>query len=933
MTDPYVVKSGDNLWTIAERYLKENKSIANPTGAQILAEEKRIGALNNIVNLHLIYAGQTIKFTADGSGNASAKVSNKVTINQFGIRSDNPRMLFATWTWTREHTAGYKVLWMYDTGNGVWFEGANNTNQVDKDAPELARQSTYTIPDGAKAVRFRVKPISETYKKNNVDVNYWDGDWTSYKVQNIGETIDVPAVPTVTPPDSNNKLTATLDNVKSNTTVVEFEIVKDNATVYKTAKATVVTGHVSYSCTVDSGSEYKVRARGWNGSKHSEWSEYSNNYKTVPSIPDGGITTIRAASKTSVYLEWGKSATAVSYDIEYSTKKEYFDNSDETTTKTGITNTHFEITGLTTGTEYFFRVRANLDNVGSSAWSEIKSVVIGSDPAAPTSWSSTTTAVIGEAITLYWVHNSADGSKETRAELEISIGGVLDTYTFADKAIDNSVLSYVPLSEEDKDLEKTRSCIIKTLKSDGTPQYTEGVVIKWRMRTAGITGVVGDWSVERTIDIYAQPTLNLRMTDPDGDAISVLTAFPFDISAVAGPKTQAPISYHLAITSNDVYETTDNVGNPKTINVGDQVYSRHFDTFEALNVPISANDVDLENNVEYTITCTVSMNSGLTASESLIFTVSWVDPEYEPNAEIGIDTNTYTASIRPYCQDVRSTIYIVEKNASEQYVPTAPAKGSVYGEPLEPQEGTRAYTDDGQMIYSGTHVYVNDASEEVVEDVLFCYVEDVFPVEDVMLSVYRREFDGSFTELATELDGAKPTTITDPHPSLDLARYRIVARDKNTGAISFYDPPGYPVGGESVIIQWDEYWSSFETSEEAALERPVWAGSMLKLPYNVDVSDTYQPEVELVNYIGRSHPVSYYGTHRGQTANWSMSIEKNDRETLYGLRRLANWMGDVYIREPSGSGYWANVKVSFSQTHNELTIPVTFEVTRVEGGA
>lgn len=43
-------------------------------------------------------------------------------------------------------------------------------------------------------------------------------------------------------------------------------------------------------------------------------------------------------------------------------------------------------------------------------------------------------------------------------------------------------------------------------------------------------------------------------------------------------------------------------------------------------------------------------------------------------------------------------------------------------------------------------------------------------------------------------------------------------------------------------------------------------------------------------------------------------------------------MGDVYVREPSGSGYWANISVSFTQTHCELTIPVTLNITRVEGG-
>jgi hypothetical protein len=199
--------------------------------------------------------------------------------------------------------------------------------------------------------------------------------------------------------------------------------------------------------------------------------------------------------------------------------------------------------------------------------------------------------------------------------------------------------------------------------------------------------------------------------------------------------------------------------------------------------------------------------------------------------------------------------------------------------------------------------------------------------------VYRREFDGGFTEIATGLDGARSTTVIDPHPALDFARYRIVATSKTTGAVNYYDPPGYPVGGIAVIIQWDEEWTSFETSEEAVLEQPPWSGSLLKLPYNIDVSDSNKVDVSLIEYIGRSHPVTYYGTHVGQSATWNVVIERDDEETLYALRRLSRWMGDVYVREPSGSGYWAHIEVSFSQKHKDLTIPVTLNVTRVEGGA
>ena len=174
--------------------------------------------------------------------------------------------------------------------------------------------------------------------------------------------------------------------------------------------------------------------------------------------------------------------------------------------------------------------------------------------------------------------------------------------------------------------------------------------------------------------------------------------------------------------------------------------------------------------------------------------------------------------------------------------------------------------------------------------------------------------------------------MTDPHPALDYARYRVIAISQSTGAVSYYDPPAFPVRGKCAILQWDEEWKWFDTTNSDKAENPMWSGSMLKLYGNIDVSDNATPDVSLVNYIGRTYPVSYYGTAVDSTSTWNMEIPKTDKETLYALRRLQIWRGDVYVREPSGSGYWANVGVSFSQKHLETTIPVSLDITRVEGG-
>lgn len=232
-----------------------------------------------------------------------------------------------------------------------------------------------------------------------------------------------------------------------------------------------------------------------------------------------------------------------------------------------------------------------------------------------------------------------------------------------------------------------------------TSEYDEGTKIRWRVRTAGITKVYGDWSIQRTVDIYAPPTLELTITDSSGTQIETLESFPLNISALAGPKTQAPIGYYVSIISNETYQTTDAIGRSVIVNAGDEVYSQYFDVNEPLSLSLSANDADFENNVSYTVTCISSMDSGLNGEASLEFDVSWTEMEYEPDAEISYDGDSFVTYIRPYCID-----------------------------------------DDGYLI------------------------------ENVMISVYRREFDGSFTELSKNIDNTENSVIVDPHPGIGLCK-------------------------------------------------------------------------------------------------------------------------------------------------------------------
>lgn len=728
-------------------------------------------------------------------------------------------------------TDHYKVEWFYSTGDGVWFTGSSSDVKV--------KNATYTPPGNAVKVKCTVTPVSKTYQSNGKETSYWTGTAVSKEYLLEENPPDKPAAPSVV--IDKYKLTAKLDNIQdAKAEEIEFEVVSGTSK-FATGNATVMTARAEYSCVITAGGYYRVRCRAINfvgtSRVYSEWSPYSSEVTTVPATP----VNVRCLvlTKSSVKISWSVDETADSYKVEYTTNKDYFDSSSEVKSIT-VQAAYANITGIDSGHEWYFRVQATNEK-GSSGWSDIVYGVIGTKPEAPTTWTLTTTAKIGEEVVLYWVHNTADGSVQNEAQIELTINGEA---------------SIVTVDTSDDEPNEDESDKIYSHKLDLSP-YPEGVEVLWRVRTRGITYEYSDWSVQRTVNVYAPPVSTLTL----GDGSGILSAFPYNIGVKVGPDTQHAISYHISITTVYSYQTIDQVGETVMVNAGQEIFSKVINSSDnELVYQLTPDNVVFENNQPYKTTITVSMNSGLLAVSEGYFTVSWDDESYFPEASVTIDKETLCAYIMPYCVD-----------------------------------------------------------------------EDNNLIGDVTLSVYRREFDGSFTEIATDINNSGYSSVTDPHPALDYARYRIVARNISTNVMSFSDLPGQPVNNPSIVIQWDEAWSRFDYNQESAPETPPWVGSMIKIPYNISVSENYDKDSSLVGYIGRSRPVSYYGTQKNLTENWNVEIPRDDKETLYALRRLADWMGDVYVREPSGKGYNANVSVSLNIRSQSVTIPVSFKVSRVEG--
>lgn len=176
------------------------------------------------------------------------------------------------------------------------------------------------------------------------------------------------------------------------------------------------------------------------------------------------------------------------------------------------------------------------------------------------------------------------------------------------------------------------------------------------------------------------------------------------------------------------------------------------------------------------------------------------------------------------------------------------------------------------------------------------------------LAVYRVEQDGGLVCLARNVVNDGAATVTDPHAPFGECWYHVVATDEATGvstAADFSDESLH----DSCTIQWAEAWRPAGDGGT----RYDYEGSMLDGFFNMSFDQDVSPTAEAVRYAGRRRPVHYYdGIALEESASYALQFERADSDTMALARALSAWPGDAYVREPTGTGYWARVRCRIS---------------------
>jgi hypothetical protein len=778
------------------------------------------------------------------------------------------------------------------------------------------REATLSIPDNAARVWVFITPISETYTINSTDADgnqlnsaevfYWQAEESTgvgIWVLNLQEP-PTPSAPTITLSDDGTYLTATVKGIDIGTVSTSPDERPQVCFIIKRATAEGVPSDAS-NAQIDhgvvnvstdgiatfvtrkivAGESYCAMARvgiyhntalasngNWNASSYElwwgEWSEASEAVKTKPG--SFSLVNVRASSSTGVTITWNASPGAESYEIYYTSGTD-------------------ELSGM--------QILQNPDAYSSSLYQTVTEI--------SKSVTQYTLAGLTTGARYYFRMKAVNDAGETYSLpgniLQVAIGekpsppstwsysytaklgDIVDLY-FSHNSADNSKCSKykihysIYLSDGTASDEYDSIVTLPEASSDDdstiikatldTSQWTSDVSVKWKVATAGVTGEYSDWSVERTLNVYKVPVIVTSLVANSELGEDGVT---YDIKSF-------PIRINGQIEAGLQYPT---------------------------GVRLTVTSLEAYTSVDFQgRPITVPANTQIYSKSYYNDWRQW---------HLAMVTMTLLPMQISLKNNVRYRIDIVASMSSGLTASQSYTIHTAWDSQEMIPEASIGYN---SAFYC---TYIRPRCRDINGNYF----------NDVTMSVYRRDYDGDFVEVAAGVSSELNATVTDPHPSLNFVSYRIVAVSNETGEIAYVDTQNFKVGVHAIVVQWDDEWKEFDVVDGMASEQP-WIGSMLVLPYNIDTSDSTSPDASLVEYAGRSHPVSYYGTHQGTSSTWNTDIPKRDLDTLFQIRRLQAYRGDVYVREPTGVGYWANITVNYNIKHCELTVPITFNIKRVE---
>lgn len=371
--------------------------------------------------------------------------------------------------------------------------------------------------------------------------------------------------------------------------------------------------------------QYRVRAYGAGGYSGYATSDY---IYTTPGKPSSVTATKTGAQSVQLAIT-GAAPYATSYEVERST-----DGGTEWEPAGTPTSFPWVDAEAPAGT-VVYRVAAVRGSL-QSAWVQSNSVTTITPPLAPAVSGLPSVAATGSTLTVSWVPNHPDGSEQTQAQVEYTVGdGSPQTAT-----VEGAATSYqLPESVTES-----------------------AATVKVRVRTHGLDEEWGAWSGYYTATVAVPPQAHFTNPAEDGASVTVL---PLVLTWEATDSTGiASQTLELVGADGGSLLSVQLAGDVRSFQIDDSVYA-------------------LSNLSDYALLLTVLGGSSLATVAERQFSTDWAEPA-QPTAELETDPGDLSCAVTVHAGGFTPNLWMNPSGTSGGVTCTANEDGSVTLEGIAP---------------------------------------------------------------------------------------------------------------------------------------------------------------------------------------------------------------------------------------------------------
>ncbi|URZ01538.1 fibronectin type III domain-containing protein [Clostridium felsineum] len=450
---------------------------------------------------------------------------------------------------------------------------------------------------------------------------------------------------------------------------------------------TGITG-TSYEITgLTAGTDHTYRVRVITTAGVGVWTDLTT--KSTLSIVTG-VTSV--VGSTTITVNWTAVTGATGYDIEVDGK-----------VITGITGTSYEITGLTAGTSYSYRVRA-IFSEGTSDWNElitkstlsvVKNVTaVASSTSITTSWAAVAGAIsydievdgkviTGITSTSYVISDLTVGTNHTYRVRVITAAGTgdwTDVYSKVTLDVVSNVTSIATSTSITVNWDKVAGATGYDIEVDGkvitgitSNSYvitglTPGTVYSYRVRADVSTGV-GDWSglvTQSTLSTVSNVTAAVTSTSMTVNWTAVVGATSYDVEVdgkvIAGITNTSYVITGLTPGTDHSYRvrvvTAAGIGEWTTLTTGTTITIVSNVTSSVSSTSITASWVAVVGAISYDIEVDGKVITGITSNS---YVITGLTPGTDYSYKVRVVTS---AGISDWSQLVTETTIGVVNNVT-----------------------------------------------------------------------------------------------------------------------------------------------------------------------------------------------------------------------------------------------------------------------------